>query len=486
MRKTKMEQLREAKRKKSSLVEMNSLDDLLKLLVDGDRPPEHRRLNPTQRAFIYSGARYKAYKGPAGCAKTSTGCAGIFARALLEPGTKYLIARQDYNDLIGTTGKRMEEMLARLPEGTLLQRNKSPPMEWYIQPAAIRMADGSINDEPSQIMFMGLKDSLGSYEYNSVFIDEAEQVDIGRIQEVSGRLRGKGTNFSVSLAFNPPDVTHPLYEACTGLDAHGKKVGEPWMELFSPEPKENVRNLRENYYEDMAKTMPEDMRIRLIDGMWGATFPGQPVYRQFRRAMHVFQNIRFHPMGTLFRLWDFGYGHPCCLWVQVTWEGHFKVLRELLGTNIEATAFAEQVKQKTQEWFPDATRIMDYGDVAVKQKKDTGQTLAALIKVGITIHSQVMGIDESMRKCRSLLERLIEGVPAFQVDARCIILIGGLAGGYHLKDDGKTPHKDGFYDHECDALRYGVVNILGNSVSSQSNLPTSVAYDPSKDQFNNR
>lgn len=483
MRKSKLEQLRESKRKSTKLVEMNSLDDLLKLLVDGERYAPDRRLNPTQRAFICSSARIKGYKGPAGCAKTSTGCAGIFARALLEPGTKYLIARHDYNDLCDTTMARMQEMLIRLPHGTLLDRDKSPPAKWYIKPAAVRLPDGSINDEPSQFTFMGLKESLGSYEFNGAFVDEADEVEEKRIHEINTRLRNKGGNYSISLAFNPPDVNHWLYTACTGLDAAGNKVKEPWVTLFEPESKENVRNLPTNYYEMLAQSLPEDMRQRLIEGLWGSTFPGDPVYRQFRRATHVRDDLTFAPSGTLFRWWDFGYGRPACLWAQVSLQGHVLVMRELLGKQQEATAFAEQVKALTSQWFPYAARIMDYGDIAVKQRKDTGQTLAALHKVGITMHYSAMGIDESVRKVRMLLERLVEGTPCLQIDKRCQLLIGALAGGYHLKDDGVTPHKDGYYDHLADCLRYGIVNVLGASMSSSSNIPGSMSYQPGADNF---
>ncbi len=485
MRKSKVEQLRESKKTSHKLTEMSSLDDLLKLLIDGDNDVHLRRLNPTQRAFIYDGARLKAYKGPAGCAKTSTGCGAIFARALLEPGTKYLIARHDYNDLMDTTAARMTEMLGRLPKGTLLDRDKSPPMKWYIQPAAVRDANGDINDEPSQFTFMGLKESLGSYEFNGAFVDEADEVEEKRIHEINTRLRHKGGNYSISLAFNPPDVNHWLYTACTGMDGQNNFIKQPWLKLFEPKPDENVNNLPTNYYELLTESLPEDMRMRLVEGKWGSTFPGQPVYRQFKRSLHVDDAAEFKPSGTLFRFWDFGYGHPACIWAQASNLGRIIVLREYLGKEVEATEFARQVKFLTAQHFPYADRIMDYGDIAVKQKKDTGQTLAALIKEGVTIHYQSMGIDESVRKVRSLFEKLIDGKPAIQIHKRCQILIGAMSGGYHLKDDGTTPHKDGFYDHLADALRYGIVNVLGNGFTINVQIPTSIAYRPEADSFRN-
>src|SRR5690242_11806002 len=88
---------------------------------------------PTQSDFIWDyipenefGARRweGAYMGPYGCAKTSTLLAKAWMQALFEPGSHILIARANFNDLKDTTYKRMEEMLARLPPNTLLEREK--------------------------------------------------------------------------------------------------------------------------------------------------------------------------------------------------------------------------------------------------------------------------------------------------------------------------------------------------------------------------
>lgn len=480
MRKSNLEKYVEAKAKKSPTTELNSIDDLAKLLVDGDRPPDQRRLNPTQKAFIYAPDRLTAYKGPAGCAKTSTGCAKIFLRALLEPGTKYLIARHDYNDLMDTTALRMQEMLSRLPPGTLLGRDKTPPMKWYIRPIG---GAHVTSDDPSQITFMGLKEALGSYEFNGAFVDEADEVEEARVHEINTRLRHKGGNYNVSLAFNPPDVNHWLYTACTGLDGQNRHVKPPFLKLFEPQPDENVANLPPDYYKYLTESLPEDMRQRLVDGLWGSSFPGAPVIRQFRRSLHVAKEpLVFTSEGTLFRFWDFGYGHPACLWVQVSWNGRFRILRELLGKQQEAASFARRVKALTTEWFPTALRVMDYGDPAVKQKKDTGQTLAVIHNEGITIHYKNHSFDGSLQLLRRQFERLIEGEPAILIDKRCTFLISGLSGGYHLKDDGTTPVKDGFYDHLIDALRYGVDNVIGAEVQHNANIPTSVAYDPKFDR----
>lgn len=477
MRKSVREKLAEAKRPKFENTYLQSYEDLLALILDGDRPQKEREINPTQLAFIQDPTRIKAYMGPAGVAKTSTGVGEILMHAVLEPGTKYLIGRADYNDLQDTTMRRAEEMVRFLPAGTLLDRQSAPPAKWWIRPAASKV-DGEANDEPSQITFMGLKDQMGSYEFNGAFIDEATEVEESRVHEVNTRLRHKRGHKFLSLAFNPPPITHWLHAACTGKDEHGEPHRVPaWIKLFMPVKGENVRNLPDNYHELLASTLPEDMKQRLVEGVWGTVPEGDAVIPQFKVGLHARNGLEY-AHGTLFRFWDFGFRRPACLWAQVTLDGRMQILREYLGHQMTGEAFIAKVLQETATHYPTAHNVVDYGDPAVKQQKDTGSMLALMRQAGIAIRFQQTPFDLSLRVLRKRFEILIKGEPAIVIDRRhCPHLVAGLGGGYHFKKDGVTPHKDEFYDHEVDALRYGVWNLFGISESSTSTSHTqSVAY----------
>src|SRR5579859_2193005 len=227
MRKTARERLAEAKSKDQAeqKIETN-LPGLFRILL-GDEP------NPTQWAAICDPARVVAYMGPAGCAKTSTLAAIGLGRALFQPGSKGLVARHDFNDLKDTTALRFEEMLMRLPKGTLVDRDKQAPMKWWIQPA--------LGGEISQITFMGLKERPASYEFSWICVDEADECDEAHIMELDTRLRAPGGNYKLMLAFNPPAKNHWLYTACTGHDFQERRVREPWIKLYRPIPDENQR-----------------------------------------------------------------------------------------------------------------------------------------------------------------------------------------------------------------------------------------------------
>jgi hypothetical protein len=478
MRKTNVERWQEKAKRKAGIIELNSIEDLLKLMAD-DRPPEQREVNPTQLAYILSDERYKGYMGPAGCAKTTTGVLDIIFRALMMPGTKWFIARKNYNDLLDTTVRTATDVLSRLPNGTLIDRSKNPPMKWWLKPMT-QIGDGAAEAEPSEITFMGLTDNVGSYEFNGGFIDEADEVEEHYFQQLKGRLRHKpwpgypDKNYHIGLAFNPPATSHWLYKQCTGMDENGEQVAEPTIHLFRPKPRENIRNLPQGYYESMASTLPADLLQRLVEGVWGSTFPGEPVIKQFRRETHVRKGLTYKG-GTLYRFLDFGYNHPACLWAQVKKSGGMEILAEYKGSKVEGSAFADLLIRKTSEMFPNATRFLDFGDPAVAQTKDTGQMLAILNRAGILVRYQKTPFDISMNLLRKRFEMLDEGQPSVLIDDSCRLLIDGLAGGYHYKDDGVTPMK-GLYDHLIDALRYGVYNLFGTTITTTHGLPSSVAY----------
>lgn len=496
MRKSVRERLAEAKRRKDG-PQVMSFEDLMLLLLD-PRPRPNRRANPTQLAFILDNSPFSAFMGPKGSAKTSAGAAAGWLRMLLQPGSKGLVTRKDYNDLKQTTRLRFEEMLQRLPAGTLLDRSKEPPETWYINTVPMLSPEGDVlDDTPAQVSFAGLESlgEAGSYEFDWAFIDEASEVEERSVHAVNGLMRniprwaesmGELRGFyRTMMAFNPTDTFHWLYTACTGFNYQGHKVKEPWVKLFTPQLKENQRNLPRDYYERLAETMPADMRVRLVEGQWGAVFEGAPVLKEFSTSLHVIKNLmqQFDVHAPLYRFWDFGYRHPCVIWAQIDEMGRLLHFKELMVENVEIAAFVDMVRTREAQWFPGHEKFLDYGDPAARQKKDTGSTLAVLAQKGIVLRYQISTIEAGLSTMRVWMERLIGGAPAVQYDADgCPILIRGLAGGYHMDDKGEKPLKDGYYDHLVDANRYGYVNLFGvTGYRPTANAPKSLEYNPAYD-----
>ncbi len=477
MRKTRVERIKDKRRAKTEPQHLTG-EGLLELMLGGT-------MTDTQKEFIYDPTEAKAYMGQAGAAKTSTGVGSIMGRALFQPGFKGLIARFDYNKLLDTTMLRAEEMLNRLPPGVLLDRDKSPPQRWWIQPV-------EKDSDPSQITFMGLKDKPRSYEFHAAFVDEADECDEGVILELVARQRIKDGDKALMLAFNPPAKTHWLYRACTGRDAHDRQIpgAVPWLKLYVPKPRENEQNLADGYYSrlEVIYAAYPDLAARLIYGKWGSVFSGSPVYREFREATHVRTGLLPIHGSPVFRFWDFGYNNPFCIWAQLDPYGRLLILREEGASKIEARPFAERCVAISRAEFPSVSGFIDYGDPAARQHKDTGSTLVHLAQAGVSLRYVISTIESGLKVVRSKFSALIEGEPAVQIDRRCVILIEALKGGYHLDDKGEKPVKDGIYDHPADALRYGFINLWGVSglqnpliYGSMNALPDTVMYRQDQD-----
>lgn len=465
MRKTALEKIRDAKLQSSKPVEVGGMEGLYSILLNGP-------INPTQLELIQAKEEELAYLGVVGAAKTSAICLLGWLLVLTEPGYRLLVARRDANDLKDTTYKRMEEMLGRLPKGTLIGRDKSIPIKWYIRP----IGD---TDEVSEITFMGLRERPSSYEFDGAIVDECDEVDESIFNEVRSRCRLKGKTNKIAVAFNPTDEDHWLYGECTGLDAKGNKilrpdgtVKGPSMRVLVPQPGENKQNLREGYYDNLLSKMPADLAARLVKGEWGSSIKGKPVYGSvFKRRWHVpEQYLEYDPTQPLYCWHDFGYNNPFTHWAQPTEQGGVRILWEMNGLpgGEEIHQRVPRIKSETRTRFPNATQVIHVGDPAARQHKDTGSTLAVLLKNGIQLHYNVgIGIDAGIRAVRMLLSRTAgAGVPAVQIDKRCSITIRMFEKGYRYPEetehgDKNKPKKDGTYDHPADDVRYGIVWMFG-------------------------
>ena len=196
----------------------------------------------------------------------------------------------------------------------------------------------------------------------------------------------------------------------------------------------------------------------------------EPFFPNFRRHIHV-KPCAFDKEKPLLRGWDFGQGHPACVWAQIGQHNQLRVLRSLLETNKKIWEFGDLVIADTNTHFPGARKIVDYGDPAGAQESDKGATTAYLLEhYGITIYHQFSYLETGLKMMDMKLRMTEYGEPGIVLDPCNLILIQGFEGGYVLdqtasgKDkEGRlknSPKKDGWYDHIMDALRYLILNAF--------------------------
>lgn len=197
---------------------------------------------------------------------------------------------------------------------------------------------------------------------------------------------------------------------------------------------------------------------------------GDPFFPRFNRAVHV-KPWKYDPTLPIIRGWDFGRGHPACVWVQKKPNNQLRVLRSVIETQKDIFAFAPYVLSETNLHYPGA-QIIDCGDPAGAQETDKGATTQILlVEFQINLHYRWASNEEGWKMMeRSLIVRE-DGEPGILLDpAHNEDLIDGFAGGYKLdtgasgKDtEGRLKNsakKDGWYEHVMDALRYVYIHCF--------------------------
>jgi hypothetical protein len=185
---------------------------------------------------------------------------------------------------------------------------------------------------------------------------------------------------------------------------------------------------------DTERMYPEDDQEA-----FALTFPGDPVYPEFRGAIHVAaKDLPAVPGIPIMRGWDFG-NTPACVVVQFNNHGQLIILREFMATRPGIYHFGEEVKREcTLEW-PDHSWI-DYGDPSGAAVRETdARSCFEILRddLGIAIKTGGTAWVKRREAVARRLTSLSDGEPALLVNPRCKLMREGFQGGYFF-----APQKD--------------------------------------------
>jgi hypothetical protein len=443
------------------------LEELLPLDKHGDR-----EFLPSQLEAVQSSAKYLGLVGGVGSAKTVVASViGVFLSMSI-PGNRGVILRHTYTELHDSTWATFLEVLERTNvEGVrYLETHHNYPHRVILP-----------ND--SEIYARETKNP-GRYlgpEYGWFFLDEAGPEPESTVQGLMRRLRlpQAGKYLKGILATNPPPrkswyakmFPRPgIREEREVVD--GKEIVTKYQMIRS-RTRDN-KHLPPGYLANLLSTNPDSEIARIIDGHYGFSQEGVPVYPQFSIGVHVRGDV-FRPRTPIIRGWDFGFHHPACTWHQL-WrckakQLHWSILHELDGSEIEATEFLGQVLLETKLVFPDTSRYMfvDAGDRAGAQVSDKGP--GPIIRAAghpwfLKIRHKACPIEPGLDLIRKYLSfRCPCGLPGMLIDPGCLSVIEGMQGGYHYPKNYKgmreeVPQKDKFFDDFQDSVRYVGENIV--------------------------
>ncbi len=211
------------------------------------------------------------------------------------------------------------------------------------------------------------------------------------------------------------------------------------------------------------------------------SFRGQPVFgSEFKRSFHVSQGpLVAQAHLPIIRGWDFGL-YPACVFTQL-WPGmRLVVLREICEAGMGLERFLEEVSLKTKEWYPTAQKFYEVVDPAgFARSANDERTAVSMLANRTTYHLNVTpGVQipaERLGAVRKFLERNVRGDPALLIDPSCVMIIGGMDGGYHYAYNvsgqlREKPEKN-LYSHPADALQYVATRVLDMDLSGMPPPP---------------
>lgn len=388
-----------------------------------------------------------ALVGGKGSGKSRAMIEELKACALEFPKTTYIIGRKTLPSLKDTTWK---DFVTHMPLGLMKDHNKADRVITLINDSVFL---GRSMDEPKkfdsiQIAGFGIDEAEEvEEEFYNTLIDRTREFRIIDGKKIFPRYRG-------ILSLNPAEQDHWIYRRF--VEEKRKR-----HRMFISSTLQNLDNLPPDYVENLKANYTEDFQQRIIHGLWGKVHKGRAVFPEFSRGIYI-KPVAHEKKMVIFRGWDFGYNRPSCVFFQFI-NGRAVVLASVLGKQIYLDDFVkEKVWPLQNEIFPEHPLFADWCDPHGSDETDKGKSSVDILNdLGIYPKYRRTKIQEGIKAIRSLLNsKGNDGNPQFVIHPRCRNLIEGFRGGYHRLDGENDPEKDGFYDHEMDALRYGIVNLV--------------------------
>jgi hypothetical protein len=448
---------------------------------------------PTVYAFTASKKRLKCIIGPFGSGKSS-GCVMALLKYASEQKpdsnkvrkTRYAIVRNTVKELKDTTKKTIDEWISRLKPKWRESENKYL-LEYALEDGTIVQSEWLLRalDRPEQV-----KDLL-SLELSGAWINEAREIprevfDMldGRIGRFPRRIGSYGCTYPfILLDSNPPDTESWLYKIFEEAPVLNPELREKygiWKQPSGLSPQaENVKNLPEDYYQNLALGKDPDFVRVYVHGEYGYLREGKPVFPNFSYTVHVSEDPLVAVRGIGLQIgMDFGL-FPAAVITQILPNGRLLILDELVSE--DSSDIEEFTTQRLLPLLHSTKYRRHYaliiGDPAgtSRSQLDSRTCFTLLRRHGLTAYPAYTNtLQPRLQAVNRFLTRMVGGKPAFTIDRSCSVLIKALSGRYcfrKLKLVGEryaeVPDKNK-YSHIADALQYACLGYTPQQVEELS------------------
>ncbi|MEO2177801.1 MAG: hypothetical protein ABGY96_27440 [bacterium] len=449
------------------------------------------------KQYMKSDAFVRGIRGPIGSGTSTASCIELFRRSCAQAPdasglrrTRHAIIRNTFPELKLTTAKTWLEWF---PEEDFGHFSWSPPFIHMVK----------INDIEMEVIFLALDKpedikKLLSLELTMAWINEAREVPKAIIDAATSRLRrfpavkDGGCTFSgLIMDTNAPNEEHWWPIMAGEVEPPDWMSEEDKLTLITPQdweffcqppamlenrnpqgevtgyttnPRaENLKNLDKKYYPGLIEGKDKDWINVYVRNLLGDHSTGKPVYSTYNREVHVAsEHIIVNPHADIWVGLDFGLT-PAAIFAQQI-GGRWRILRELIRTNMGAVRFATQLKLLMAE-FPllEGVKFIIYGDPAGDHRAQTDERTPFKILRAEGISAQPTHTNDPdirIEAVENVLNRMVNGQPGMLIDPRCKVLIQGFASGYHypavagtIEQYQERPKKN-MASHPHDGLQY--------------------------------
>ena len=426
----------------------------------------------TCKDFMASDSKMRVLMGPVGSGKSVASCFEVIRRASQQAPNKQgirksrvAIVRETARQLQDTTIKTFLDWFPTGVCGNFMRTTKT----FFFK----------VGDVECEIMFRALDDAddvanLNSLELTFAWFNECRDIHPDIMDAMSKRIGrfpsskdGGPSWFGMWGDTNPPTMDTWWYYQMEGLDSKdGVSPNDNGWKVFkqpsgrSPHA-ENIENLPEGYYDTQGRS---DEYIRVyVDGEYGLSSAGQPVYKYFRPDYHIAaQTLRpiINGVRPVVVGMDLGLT-PAAVIGQQDPRGRTLILDEAVSFDMGIQRFVRTIlKPLIFERFSGAP-VMVICDPAGIQRAQTDERSAVdIIKAeGLRVMpAKTNSVSARLSSVDDYLMRQVDGDAAFLLDPKCTQLKAAMMGGYrfHKKNGNIEKNK---HSHVAEALQYLMLHI---------------------------
>lgn len=427
----------------------------------------------TVKKFMESDAQMRVLMGPVGSGK-SVGCSFEVVRRASQQAvdstgkrrTRCAVVRETARQLQDTTIKTFLDWFPPGPCGRFMRTTKT----YFF----------SVGDVECEIMFRALDDAddvanLNSLELTFAWFNECRDIHPDIIDAMSKRVGRFPSKKDVGPTWhgmwgdtNPPTMETWWYYQMEHLNPDdGVSYNDNGWDVFKqPSGRgpyaENVENLPEGYYDTQGRS-EEYIRV-FIDGEYGLSSAGKPVYKYFRPDYHmahaplrVIENgLRPVVVGM-----DLGLT-PAAVIGQLDARGRALILDEAVSFDMGIQRFIRTVLKPLLAERYSGCPVLIVTDPAGTQRAQTDERSAVdIIKAeGFkVIPASTNKITARISAVDDYLMRQVDGDPAFLVNPTCTALKSAMMGGYRFKKNDDSTIEKNKHSHVAEALQYLMLHI---------------------------